>query len=360
MIPRIDALIEPIVKTVTENSVEERDSHPNSALTNSDTASWQQQLASAITTPEDLFPLLDLPEQYLQSAIKAARLFPLKVTHSYLSRIKKGDINDPLLRQVLPLAEELSEDSQYSADPVGDINATVVEGLLHKYNSRVLLIPTSVCGIHCRYCFRRHYPYAEHQPSNSWQQALNYIHKDSSITEVILSGGDPLSLSNNKLFRLLDRLAEIPHIKRIRFHSRYPIILPKRIDSELCEFLKQHRCKMVMVIHCNHPNELNNDVNQAINCLNNVQVQLLNQSVLLAGVNNNVETLSHLSEILFDQGVSPYYLHQLDKVQGAQHFAVSDERAKSLILSLRKQLSGYLVPRLVREIEGQPAKQPLF
>lgn len=321
--------------------------------------SWQKQLANAISCPEELFDLLELPREFLDAAQKSARLFPLKVTHSYLTRIKKGDINDPLLRQVLPLIEEQFEQEDYSPDPVGDLNAIVVPGLLHKYTGRVLLMPTAACGIHCRYCFRRHFPYSEHKSSNNWHQAIEYISKDASIHEVILSGGDPLSLSNDKLFRLLDLLETIPHLSRIRFHSRYPIILPDRIDTELSDYLQQHRCKMVMVIHSNHPNELSPEVSESLNLLNNKSITLLNQSVLLAGINDDIEILSQLSEQLFTNNVLPYYLHQLDKVQGAQHFSVNDDRARNLIKSLRNQLPGYLIPRLVRENSGDPAKHPL-
>ena len=324
------------------------------------TPSWQKQLAEAICRPEELFDLLKLPREFLEAAQKSAQLFPLKVTHSYLARIEKGSINDPLLRQVLPLVDEQFQKNGYTADPVGDLNAVAVPGLLHKYKGRVLMMPTAACGIHCRYCFRRHFPYSEHKSSNNWRQAIEYIKEDDSIHEVILSGGDPLSLSNEKLLRLLDLLEQIPHISRIRFHTRYPIILPDRIDEELSDYLHQHRCKIVMVIHSNHPKELSVDVTESLNLLNNKEITLLNQSVLLAGVNDNIDTLSHLSERLFANNVLPYYLHQLDKVQGAQHFSVSDPVAKGLITALRNQLPGYLVPRLVRENNGDPSKQPLI
>lgn len=324
------------------------------------TPSWQKQLAEAICHPEELFDLLELPREFLEAAQKSAQLFPLKVTHSYLARIEKGCINDPLLQQVLPLVEEQFQQNGYSADPVGDLNAVAVPGLLHKYKGRVLMMPTAACGIHCRYCFRRHFPYSEHKSSNNWRQAIEYIKEDDSIHEVILSGGDPLSLSNEKLLRLLDLLEQIPHLSRIRFHTRYPIILPDRIDEELSDYLHQHRCKIVMVIHSNHPKELSVDVTESLNLLNKKEITLLNQSVLLAGVNDNIDTLSHLSEQLFANNVLPYYLHQLDKVQGAQHFSVSDPVAKDLITALRNQLPGYLVPRLVRENNGDPSKQPLI
>ncbi len=219
---------------------------------------------------------------------------------------------------------------------------------------------TASCGIHCRYCFRRHFPYSEHKSSNNWRQAIEYIKKDPSIHELILSGGDPLSLNNNKLFRLMDLLESITHIKCIRIHTRYPIILPDRIDLPLSDHLHQHRCKIVIVIHSNHPNELDNHVCDSLKLLNNKDITLLNQSVLLAGVNDNVDTLNQLSEQLFACNVLPYYLHQLDKVQGAQHFAVNDTQAKNLIKALRNQLPGYLVPRLVRENSGEPAKQPIL
>jgi len=324
------------------------------------TPSWQKQLGNAISCPTELLRLLSLPENLLAAANESARLFPLKVTHSYLARIEKGNVDDPLLRQILPLIDEQNSHQDYSTDPVGDLSATPVPGLIHKYRGRALLMATASCGIHCRYCFRRHYPYSAHKSSNNWRQAIEYIQKDPSIHEVILSGGDPLSLSNSKLFRLLDLLKPIAHIKRLRIHTRYPIILPDRIDLALSDYLHQYRCKIVMVIHSNHPNELDLNVQKALNLLNNNNITLLNQSVLLAKVNDNVSTLSQLSEQLFDCHVLPYYLHQLDKVQGAHHFAVSDEQAKSLIRALREQLPGYLVPRLVRENSGESTKQPIL
>lgn len=324
------------------------------------TPSWQKQLASAITRPEDLFTLLNLPNEFLDAAKQSAVLFPLKVTLSYLERIEIGNIHDPLLRQILPLDKEQLEDTDYSDDPVGDINASVAPGILHKYQGRVLLMPTAACGIHCRYCFRRHFPYAEHKSSNNWLEAIEYIQNDETINEVILSGGDPLSLSNEKLFRLLDLISAIPHVNRIRFHSRYPIILPDRIDEALCNALQQHRCKIVMVIHCNHPNELSLDASNSLKRLKLKGITLLNQSVVLAGVNDSAATLIHLSELLFVNDVLPYYLHQLDKVRGAQHFSVSDAKALTLMNTLRDSLPGYLVPRLVRENSGELAKTPLL
>ncbi|VAW94619.1 Lysine 2,3-aminomutase [hydrothermal vent metagenome] len=324
------------------------------------TPSWQKQLNNAIRCPTELLRQLKLPDNLLAAAQESAKLFPLKVTHHYLTQIEKGNVNDPLLRQILPLIDEQQPHPDYCTDPVGDLKATPVPGIIHKYRGRALLMATPSCGIHCRYCFRRHFPYSTHKSSNNWRQAIEYIHKDPSIHEVILSGGDPLSLSNNKLFRLMDLLEAIPHIKRIRIHTRYPIILPDRIDRELSDYLHQHHCKIVMVIHSNHPNELDTHVGNALKLLNNNEITLLNQSVLLAGVNDNVATLSELSEQLFMSNVLPYYLHQLDKVQGAQHFAVNDSRAKVLIKMLRKQLPGYLVPLLVRENSGEPSKQPIM
>ena len=349
MIPRIKALIEPpVTPDVSE-------SNPVAVVTG-----WQHQLAEAITSPEQLFTYLNLPEQYLEAAKESAALFPLKVTHSYLARIEKGNLLDPLLQQILPLRQEAETHPDYQLDPVGDLNATIAPGLLHKYQARVLIMPTSVCAIHCRYCFRRHYPYNAHKSSNNWRQALEYIGKDHSISEVILSGGDPFSLSNKKLFRLLDLIDSIPQIQRIRFHTRYPVVLPERIDPELSNYLHQLRSKIVIVIHCNHPNELTADVKKATNLLNKKNISLLNQSVLLANINDEVSTLSTLSERLFEFGVLPYYLHQLDKVAGAQHFAVDDDSARSLVESLRNTLPGYLLPRLVRENSGDLAKQPLL
>ncbi|MCG6886730.1 MAG: EF-P beta-lysylation protein EpmB [Proteobacteria bacterium] len=327
---------------------------------NCQTIGWQQALAQAIRNPAELLALLDLPASLLPAARRAAAQFPLRVTHSYLAQIKKGDPHDPLLRQVLPLGEEQAPCEGFSQDPVGDLDAMPVPGLLHKYAGRVLLVTTGACAIHCRYCFRRHFPYAEANPaSTDWQAALDYIAADASVSEVILSGGDPLSLSDSRLAALVGRLAAIPHLKRLRLHTRLPVVLPERVDPALVDWLGNCALQTIMVIHVNHANEVSQAVRDALGRLRGCGVSLLNQSVLLRGVNDNLLTLAALSEALFAHGVLPYYLHQLDRVQGAAHFAVSDSEARRLLHALRETLPGYMVPQLVRDQPGQTAKIPL-
>lgn len=324
------------------------------------TSPWRKALSQAVRDPAELLELLALPRDLLPAARLAAAHFPLRVPLGYVARMEKGNPADPLLRQVLPLNEELFSTEGYSSDPVGDLNAMVVPGLLHKYAGRVLLLTTAACGIHCRYCFRRHFPYAESRTATAdWQPALDYIAADPSIHEVILSGGDPLSLSDQRLARLVDALAAIPHLKRLRLHTRQVIVLPERVDPELLGWLATCRLQTVMVVHTNHANEINGPVAIALQRLAATNVSLLNQAVLLRGVNDEVSVLANLSECLFENRVLPYYLHQLDRVQGAQHFEVSDAHALKLEQQLRERLPGYLVPRLVREQAGESSKIPI-
>ncbi len=321
---------------------------------------WQQRLADAIRDPIELLNLLDLPTELVPAGNAAAQQFPLRVPRGYVARMKKGDPNDPLLRQVLPLDAEMQQTQNFTLDPVGDHDAVINQGLLQKYHGRVLIMTTAACAIHCRYCFRRHFPYSEQSGKPSlWQQICKQISQDTSINEVILSGGDPLSLSNRQLLQLLTQLEQIPHLKRIRFHSRYPIVLPERIDSDLINWFANTHLNSIMVVHCNHANEINHEVKKIFTNLKSAGVTLLNQAVLLRGINDNVSAQCQLSEVLFDAGVLPYYLHMLDKVQGAAHFDVSDDGAKNILAEVQKLLPGYLVPKLVREIAHMPYKQPL-
>ncbi len=324
------------------------------------TPSWQHALAQAIRDPKQLLKVLNLPDKYLAGALAAHQDFPLLVPLSYVKRIKKGDINDPLLRQVLPLREELADEAGFSQDPVGDKAAIVQSGLLQKYKNRVLLMMTSACPVHCRYCFRRHFPYSEHKGAHKhFQEALKTIAADQSINEVILSGGDPLSISDNYLGELVQALDEIPHLTRVRIHSRYPIFLPERITPELLAILANTRLKTVMVIHCNHANEIDEQVYASLSALKQTGITLLNQSVLLKQVNDDADSLIQLSETLFNADVLPYYLHLLDKVQGAAHFDIREDKALALIEQIRQSLPGYLVPSLVREVPGLPYKKPI-
>ncbi len=325
------------------------------------TGNWQKSLAEAIRDPAELLALLKLPDELLPAAQKAAELFPLRVTHSFVNRMRLADPSDPLLLQVLPLHLELDDQpDDFVDDPVGDLQAMPIPGLLHKYQGRVLLITTAACAIHCRYCFRRHYPYQQaHNRPEHWQAALDYIEKDNSIEEVILSGGDPLSLSNERLTRLVEQLGEIPHLKRLRIHSRHPVVLPERIDEGLVSLLASSHLQIIMVIHTNHAQEINNEVRLSLQKLSVHGCTLLNQAVLLKGINDDVANQVSLSKSLFENGVLPYYLHQLDKVTGAAHFAVEQETALKIEQQMRHQLPGYLVPLLVTEQAGYPSKLPL-
>jgi L-lysine 2,3-aminomutase len=321
--------------------------------------SWQDELSQLVRSPEELFARLNLDSQLLPAAINAAKAFPVRATESYLARIKPGDPNDPLLRQILPLDAELISPIDYSPDPLHELSANPVPGLVHKYAGRVLLVASGACAINCRYCFRRHFPYEANNPGREeWQAALDYIRADSSLEEVILSGGDPLAVSDRQFAWLLQQLDAIPHVTRLRIHSRLPIVLPSRISAEWLEILQASRLQKVLVIHANHPQELDDSVHEALTRLAKAGVLLLNQSVLLAGVNDDASVLAQLSRQLLAFGVLPYYLHLLDKVAGAAHFAVPDEKAQLIQQTLMQTLPGYLVPRMVREIAGALSKTP--
>lgn len=318
---------------------------------------WQRELADAITAPEVLLTAVGLGLEWLAPARAAARLFPLRVPRGFVARMRRGDPHDPLLRQVLPLAEECLAASGFVADPVGDAPAMAVPGVLHKYAGRVLLTATGACAVHCRYCFRRHFPYADANPAaGHWRAALDYIAADDSLAEVILSGGDPLTLSDRRLAEFTEALAAIPHVRRLRLHTRLPVVLPARVDAGLTRWLASLRFSSAIVVHANHANEIDDNVRAALARLKDAGMTLLNQSVLLRGVNDNAGALAELSEVLFDAGVLPYYLHQLDRVTGAAHFEVAGDEAVALADELRARLPGYLVPRLVREVAGRPSK----
>ncbi len=321
---------------------------------------WQHALAQAVTDPEELLNLLQLDPALLPAARAAARLFPLRVPRSFVARMQRGNPADPLLLQVLPLGAELQEIQGFNADPVGDIRSRIAPGVLHKYQGRALLIATGACGVHCRYCFRRHFPYgAETASSDHWHTALAAIRTDPSIHEVILSGGDPLSLNDRRLRELTRHLEQIPHVNRLRIHSRQPIVLPERVDAGLLSWLRGLRLQKVMVLHANHARELDTSVARACQALQDSGVTLLNQSVLLRGINDSATALIDLSESLFAAGILPYYLHLLDRVQGAAHFEVPEVQAQALLQQLTATLPGYLVPKLVREISGRTSKTPV-
>lgn len=320
---------------------------------------WQTLYRQAITDPEALLGALDLPADLLPAARQAAALFPLRVPQGFLARMQRGDPDDPLLRQVLPLADELQATAGFQADPVGDMQAMPIPGVLHKYHGRVLLIMTGGCAINCRYCFRRHFPYAEAQLSQrQWHQALAYLREASDVNEVILSGGDPLLLPDGKLGQRLRDLEQIPHLSRLRIHSRLPVVLPERVTSAFVELLSGSRLQSVLVLHANHARELDTNVADAMAKLRGTGLTLLNQAVLLRGVNDTAEAQIALGEQLFRIGVLPYYLHLLDPVDGAAHFNVNATMAVELLQTVRERLPGYLVPTLVREDAGAPSKTP--
>lgn len=322
--------------------------------------SWQQQLAASFTKPKELLKFLDLDRShYAKTNIEDVE-FPFKVTRSFASRMARGDIHDPLLKQVLPLASELQSSYGFSTNPVGDLEATVSPGILHKYHGRVLLIVTPACAINCRYCFRREFPYRDGWFGSTHEQlGLEYISNNTEINEVILSGGDPLMLSDSKLKSLIQKIEAIPHIVRLRIHTRLPIVLPPRVTAELIETLTENRLQTVLVLHTNHPNELDREIAGAIGQLVNANIPLLNQSVLLKGINDNAETLIKLSEALFSLNILPYYLHLLDKTKGTSHFETPLPKAKSIQKQLRQKLPGFLVPRMVWEKQGEAYKLPL-
>lgn len=321
---------------------------------------WQQALREAVRDPRELLDLLGLDRLAPRLSDEAMVQFPLRVPRGFVARMRRGDPSDPLLRQVLPLDDEMRPMPGFGLDAVGDGAAKTAPGVLQKYRGRALLVATGSCAIHCRYCFRRHFPYAEETAArDGWREAVDLIRQDASIEEVLLSGGDPLSLSNGKLAELTGALAVIPHLRRLRIHSRLPIVVPERVDDGLLDWLSTLPWPVTLVVHANHANEFDGTVDAALGRLRAAGAHLLNQAVLLRGVNDSVDALGALSERGFAAGVLPYYLHQLDRVAGVAHFEVDDARARALHAGLAAQLSGYLVPRLVREIPGDTGKRPL-
>ena len=316
-------------------------------------ANWQHEWQQSVQSVAELLEKCELSRAQCPDALEAAD-FPVRVPQSYLKRIRKRDPHDPLLRQVLPLNAEKEIVSDYYDDPVDDQSAVIHKGILQKYQKRVLLLVTGACAIHCRYCFRKNFSYQEHALNHQFEPAINHIQADTSIEEVILSGGDPLSLNNHHLLGLCQKLENIPHIRRLRIHTRLPISLPARLDQELVSWINSRIIPYVIVFHINHPAEINREVSTAIQQLKHPT--LMNQAVLLKGVNDHADTLIELSHACFETGVLPYYLHMLDKVQGTAHFAVDVETAKQLIKTMQASLPGYLVPKLVQETPGEPSK----
>ena len=320
---------------------------------------WRRSLAEAVRDPDQLLARLGLANHGLGLSTQS-RQFPLLVPESFLKRMRSEHVKDPLLRQVLPLAEEDDSVPGFTTDALDESQFRKAPGLLHKYEGRALLVLTGACAVHCRYCFRRHYPYSqEPKRLDDWEPAFGALERDESIREVLLSGGDPLMLTDERLAAVVRRLERIPHLRRLRIHTRLPIVLPNRVTLELLDLLTSTRLTPVVVVHANHSQELVADCALALRQLTQTGVMTLNQSVLLRGVNDSVEALAALSERLIDLGIKPYYLHQLDRVSGAAHFEVAEEIGRQLIEELRRRLPGYAMPQYVRETPGDPFKTPL-
>ncbi len=314
---------------------------------------WRQVQRENFTRFEHLADFLELSDPLRKKILQRPR-FSLNLPKRLAAKIEKNTLNDPLLRQFVPLEEELKPFPGFVSDPVQDETFRQTKKILHKYQGRALIVATSACAMHCRYCFRQNFPYETEE--KGFEKELAYIRETDSLSEIILSGGDPLSLSDGALANLLNALDDIPHVKRIRFHTRFPIGIPERLDDSFLDLLGSISKQIFFIIHCNHPKELDQDVIEALKEVQYLGIPVLNQSVLLAGVNDEEETLLALSEALLEAGITPYYLHELDQVEGAGHFAVPTERGKELIRFVQENLSGFGVPRLAREISGQPSK----
>ena len=323
---------------------------------------WQSQLSDLITDPLELLEILKLsPDQLLSGALLASQQFKLRVPRAFVGKMKVGDPLDPLLLQVLPHHLELEDHPGYVTDPLDEESANHIPGVLHKYQSRFLLTLTGACAVHCRYCFRRHFPYQENLPKHEdWLNIQSYLSGQTQINEVILSGGDPLTLSNRKLALWIERLESIAHIKILRIHSRVPIVIPNRLDDELVSLLKNSRLRIILVVHSNHAAELDDFTCLKLAHVAQQNILVMNQAVLLKGINDSAEILVNLSHRLFDANVLPYYLHVLDKVKGAHHFDLDIAKIDLIYKEVLASLPGYLVPKLVREIAGQQNKTPLF
>ena len=330
-------------------------------ISGNDSRSWQRQLAEAIRSPSELLAALKINSadaaDVCHNESTSGRSFPTLVPLSFLQRMEPGNPRDPLLLQVLATASEDQTVAGFIADPVGDGASRTVPGLLQKYVGRALLIATGACAVHCRYCFRREYPYHEEpRRSEDWKPAMEAIATDPTITEVILSGGDPLMLNDDQLRVLCEQIDAVPHVERIRIHSRLPIVLPDRVNSEFLSLLTSLRSQAVVVVHANHGNEIVNDCRDALRSMVGTGIPVLNQAVLLRDINDSVDAMESLCRRLVNIGVMPYYLHQLDRVQGAAHFEVAREIGLKLIQELSARLPGYAVPKFVEEVAGEPNK----
>lgn len=318
---------------------------------------WQNAFSDTITTFAELAQALDLPVDSFDTQVGQ---FPLKVPRRFVQKMVKGDINDPLLKQILPTFQETVQVTGFVTDPLEEQHANPVKGIIHKYASRVLIPVTGACVVHCRYCFRQHFDYHDNLPTqNDWQAISDYINTHPAINEVILSGGDPLSLSNRRLFDIVTTLEALPQVHTIRIHTRVPVMIPERLDEPLLARLANSRCHIVMVIHANHPNEIDADTQHFLGRAKKAGVTLLNQTVLLKSINDDADVLAALNDKLWQAGVLPYYLHVLDKVAGASHFYIDDSQAVAIYWQLLAKCAGYLTPKLVRELPNNAYKTPI-
>ena len=318
---------------------------------------WKAELSNCVSSTDELLNQLGLKPEDLNATEQAASKFPIKVPQPFVQLMEYGNPNDPLLKQVLPITSELQVDKNFSTDPVGESSFNPVPGIVHKYRNRVLMIISPNCAINCRYCFRRHFPYDDNRQSKQqWLKALDYLKTKPEINEVIYSGGDPLAANDNFLRWLTGEIESIKHIKRLRIHTRLPVVIPARLDDQLLNWLSNTRLKPTLVLHINHANEIDTALNQGVNRLKQAGIMVLNQSVLLKGINDTSDQLINLSEKLFDAGIMPYYLHMLDPVQGASHFDVPWDRAVEIFNQIQAELPGFLVPKLVQERAGETSK----
>ena len=318
---------------------------------------WKTELSHCVNSIDELLNQLGLKAEDLNATEQAATEFSIKVPQSFVQLMEYGNPNDPLLKQVLPITSELQVDNNFSTDPVDESSFNPVPGIVHKYRNRVLMIISPNCAINCRYCFRRHFPYDENRQSKQqWLKALDYLKTKPEINEVIFSGGDPLAANDHFLRWLTAEIESIQHIKHLRIHTRLPVVIPSRVDDQLLNWLGNTRLKPTLVLHINHANEIDEALRQGVDRLKKSGITVLNQSVLLKGINDNSDQLISLSEKLFDAGIMPYYLHMLDPVQGASHFDVSMDRAVEIFRQIQTELPGFLVPKLVQERAGERSK----
>ncbi|WWO97156.1 MAG: EF-P beta-lysylation protein EpmB [Candidatus Dasytiphilus stammeri] len=322
---------------------------------------WLQQLSDVVTEPKQLLQILKLDNNHsLLEVLKVRKLFPLRVPRTFIARMRLSDPSDPLLLQVLITQQELMTVPSYTTDPLQEINYIACPGLIHKYYNRALLLVKNSCAVHCRYCFRRYFPYQQNYlTKKNFFSIVQYLHKHSEIEEIIFSGGDPLLAKDYELDRIISQLENIPHLKRLRIHTRLPVVIPSRITKNLCQILANTKFIIILVTHINHHQEIDHTLHSSMYSLKKAGVTLLNQSVLLRGINDNSHKLAKLSNALFNIGILPYYLNMLDKVQGTSHFAVSEEQAKVIMRDLFSRVSGYLVPTLIREENGKKSKIPI-